>query len=352
MTIDVKKLGEALRFGGFNAANWREALCAVADKLEEEPAQTEHWIGPFEWRGGECPLPPETVVRWEVTRSVASANAFIWSSRRGHFSYLADSPEGWVARPADWFVPQGCDLQYEGGCQWGNRIEPAAPGEIASHIRILPRQPAAEPAPIPDDVRQVVREALEAANLFWLAQDPLHQSRHQSQEERVVWQKVRKALNALDALDAAPAEKVAGYAIVGSDGFLRMTLFDKDAKDACSLVRLGERIVRLVEEPMYYRADFNQHFGNYRAADVDVTCIGAPVTIDVLAKNKAEHLVITNFSNPSNGSLVYNSGDKSFTYTPAAGFVGIDSFTYTVRDQRGATATAEVTIEVVEMAQS
>jgi hypothetical protein len=36
----------------------------------------------------------------------------------------------------------------------------------------------------------------------------------------------------------------------------------------------------------------------------------------------------------------------TFTYTPAAGFYGTDSFTYTVTDPSGATATATVTVDV------
>jgi len=81
--------------------------------------------------------------------------------------------------------------------------------------------------------------------------------------------------------------------------------------------------------------------------DSAITTAGTPVTIDVLANDTGTGLVITSFSNPANGSLVYNSGDKSFTYTPAAGFVGDDAFSYMVRDAEGAPATAEVTISVV-----
>ena len=78
--------------------------------------------------------------------------------------------------------------------------------------------------------------------------------------------------------------------------------------------------------------------------DSAVTTAGTPVTIAVLANDTGTGLVITSFSNPANGSLVYNSGDKSFTYTPDDGFSGVDTFSYTVLDQKGATATAEVTV--------
>ncbi len=80
--------------------------------------------------------------------------------------------------------------------------------------------------------------------------------------------------------------------------------------------------------------------------DTAVTTAGTPVTINVLANDAGAGLVITSFSNPANGSLVFN-GDKSFTYTPAAGFLDNDTFSYTVRDAQGTPATAEVTISVM-----
>ncbi|MBI1277849.1 MAG: tandem-95 repeat protein [Anaerolineaceae bacterium] len=50
-------------------------------------------------------------------------------------------------------------------------------------------------------------------------------------------------------------------------------------------------------------------------------------------------------SNPSNGVAVYRSGGL-FTYTPNAGFNGIDSFTYQLCDSGGLCASAKVTIQV------
>jgi hypothetical protein len=80
--------------------------------------------------------------------------------------------------------------------------------------------------------------------------------------------------------------------------------------------------------------------------DTAVTTAGMPVTINVLANDTGSGLVLTSFSNPTNGNLVFNS-DKSFTYTPAAGFTGDDTFSYTVRDAAGTPATTEVTISVL-----
>ena len=50
-------------------------------------------------------------------------------------------------------------------------------------------------------------------------------------------------------------------------------------------------------------------------------------------------------SGPANGTLVLNA-DGTFTYTPAASFIGIDSFEYEVSDGNGATATASVLLTI------
>lgn len=48
---------------------------------------------------------------------------------------------------------------------------------------------------------------------------------------------------------------------------------------------------------------------------------------------------------PANGTLVFNT-DGTFTYAPNAGFVGMDSFIYTVTDDGGLSSTATVSITV------
>ncbi|MDJ0843665.1 tandem-95 repeat protein [Crocosphaera sp.] len=57
-------------------------------------------------------------------------------------------------------------------------------------------------------------------------------------------------------------------------------------------------------------------------------------------------LTIQQFSDAANGILT-NNNDGSFTYTPNQGFIGTDSFTYTVTDgQELATATAQITVSL------
>jgi len=73
-------------------------------------------------------------------------------------------------------------------------------------------------------------------------------------------------------------------------------------------------------------------------------------TIDVVANDTdqdGDSLTITDFSDPAHGSAAYNQ-DNTLTYTPDAGYVGADSFTYTVGDGRGGSDTATVHVTVTE----
>src|SRR5690606_9781417 len=61
-----------------------------------------------------------------------------------------------------------------------------------------------------------------------------------------------------------------------------------------------------------------------------------------------DSLSITSHTEPTSGSLTLN-GDGSIAYIPNAGYVGSDSFTYTITDGI-ASATATVTIAVTNQA--
>lgn len=90
-------------------------------------------------------------------------------------------------------------------------------------------------------------------------------------------------------------------------------------------------------------------------ADAAITAVAVPITIDVLA-NDLDKDDTTNVSsinpatlavsaNPTNGSVAVVNG--KVLYTPNAGFLGNDSFQYTVKDTQGATSTpATVTVKV------
>jgi hypothetical protein len=75
------------------------------------------------------------------------------------------------------------------------------------------------------------------------------------------------------------------------------------------------------------------------------TLIGTPVVISVLANDSSIGLTIIAYTQPVAGTLTFNP-DQTFTYTPSAGFEGVDEFGYTVRDSLGGTASATVTVAV------
>ena len=83
---------------------------------------------------------------------------------------------------------------------------------------------------------------------------------------------------------------------------------------------------------------------------VDDTAISplSPVTIDVLSNDtdpNQDILTVADVSDPNSGTVVIND-DGTVTYTPNPGFIGTDSFTYTVSDEDGNTDTATVNVQV------
>ncbi|WP_229426656.1 DUF4082 domain-containing protein [Microvirga alba] len=57
-------------------------------------------------------------------------------------------------------------------------------------------------------------------------------------------------------------------------------------------------------------------------------------------------LSITGVSGASNGTVVFNAGLNTITFTPSAGYTGQAGFTYTIGDGRGGTASANVSLNV------
>src|SRR5690606_14258805 len=74
-----------------------------------------------------------------------------------------------------------------------------------------------------------------------------------------------------------------------------------------------------------------------------------PVTIAVTGNDSDPFgvvLTIVSLTQPSNGTAVVTG--TSTVYTPAAGFIGVDTFTYTIEGTEG-TATATVTVTVLNV---
>jgi len=81
--------------------------------------------------------------------------------------------------------------------------------------------------------------------------------------------------------------------------------------------------------------------------DVTTTTSGQQVALNTLSNDSdadGDTLTITAVQNPSHGTAIISGGQ--ILYTPDAGFVGTDSFTYTISDGNGHTATATETVVV------
>ena len=82
------------------------------------------------------------------------------------------------------------------------------------------------------------------------------------------------------------------------------------------------------------------------------TSMDTPLVIDaafLLANDmdpEGDPLTIDSFTQPGHGTLVDN-GDATYTYTPASGFLGDDSFIYTITDGNGGFGSAVVHITVI-----
>jgi subtilisin family serine protease len=82
--------------------------------------------------------------------------------------------------------------------------------------------------------------------------------------------------------------------------------------------------------------------------DAATVLIDTPTRIDVVANDSdpdGDPLTVTEVSQGANGSVT-NNGDGTVTYTPNLGFLGSDSFTYTIADDEGETDTATVSVTV------
>jgi outer membrane protein OmpA-like peptidoglycan-associated protein len=120
-----------------------------------------------------------------------------------------------------------------------------------------------------------------------------------------------------------------------------------DHKRSVDTYRTAVSTTTVVDDPRVFtnRAPVAQNDALTVARDAAATLV------DVLANDSdpdGDRLTVASTSTPANGTVT-NSG-TGVLYQPRAGFSGTDSFTYTVRDPGGLTATATVNITVTAAA--
>ncbi len=89
---------------------------------------------------------------------------------------------------------------------------------------------------------------------------------------------------------------------------------------------------------------------NFQAvSDVVSTGLNTPVNINILANDSGFSNInvslLTTPTLPSRGNVIINP-DLTITYSPASGFSGTDTFSYTVSSNTGSTSSANVTVSV------
>lgn len=88
--------------------------------------------------------------------------------------------------------------------------------------------------------------------------------------------------------------------------------------------------------------------GPFAQDDEASTTINVPVVISVLANDShpnGQEINVTSVTAPANGTATRNA-NNTITYTPAAGFTGVDGFSYTISDPAGRTDSANVRVTV------
>ncbi len=86
-------------------------------------------------------------------------------------------------------------------------------------------------------------------------------------------------------------------------------------------------------------------------ADFTTTQVGQAVIVPVLNNDAVlptEPVTVTAVTQPTHGTTAINA-DGSVTYTPVAGYIGPDIFTYTITDPNGLTSSAAVTVDVLPL---
>ncbi len=104
--------------------------------------------------------------------------------------------------------------------------------------------------------------------------------------------------------------------------------------------------------PAYDEAIFGYVRNTPPVADTDggLYLCSSSTTIDVLANDtdvNNDTLTVTAVSAPTSGGTATLNANGTVTYTPTPGYLGADSFTYTISDGWGGTAIGTVTVEVI-----
>jgi hypothetical protein len=140
-----------------------------------------------------------------------------------------------------------------------------------------------------------------------------------------------------------------GHGTLAHDGFGRFIYTPFANAFGSILSRMWSRICQTRPTRGWCRSRYSRLTDPPLAvADSASTTQGVAVDIAILTNDidvDGEPLSLTAFTTPAHGAVTDN-GNGTLRYTPAAGFTGTDTFSYTIRDASNATSSTTVTITV------
>jgi hypothetical protein len=154
--------------------------------------------------------------------------------------------------------------------------------------------------------------------------------------------RTRTSLDGVAWSDWSAPLTASGQAITSPNGRYLQYLLELTSSDPTQSPVVDSVVMRSAGNPTGNRPPL-------AAVDTASTLQGRPVTIAVLANDgdaDGDAIAIVSATQGANGAVVVNP-DQTITYTPNADVCGADSFTYTISDGFGGTATATVSVNVL-----
>jgi filamentous hemagglutinin family protein len=148
-------------------------------------------------------------------------------------------------------------------------------------------------------------------------------------------------------------DKIVGFTYNPPEDFSTLT-FDENGKATVTFTYVGKVVIgeeALLSEETTVTITLVNNLP-VAVSDLSTTIRNKAIDINVLINDTDQDLgdvlsVIEGAVTPNNGTLVLNA-DGTFTYTPNKGFLGNDSFTYSVTDGSNTSSEVEVKITVTE----
>ena len=156
-------------------------------------------------------------------------------------------------------------------------------------------------------------------------------------------------------IDVGPVLSTVIYGLIeGRQYYFAVVAYDALTGESVPSAEIGEVVLSVLDAPgttataTVHVTVTGTNDGPVAVADAVTTTEDTAVSVAVLANDSdldGDRLSVTSVSTPAHGTAAINP-DGTISYTPAANYVGVDSFVYTVSDGSGDTAEATVTVTI------